>query len=214
MQFFAINVDVNVSSCFKPSVLKESENRADNAAGAGSGQKFAAASAAEASARDNSPQWGIREFAKMFDVTPRTLRFYEDKGLIAPDRRSGGRVYGARDYVRAERVIRAKDLGFSLDDIRALFEVMDGDVDGKTELLRRKGRMTQAVSDLRRRRINIDSAVSELDILIKRIDDYVQTAPEDGVFQNAAAYDAIFSRTLSGSDNFSPLTPLSPAQKI
>ena len=43
--------------------------------------------------------WGIREFAEMFDVTPRTIRFYEDKGLLTPARHAGARVFGAEDYV-------------------------------------------------------------------------------------------------------------------
>jgi DNA-binding transcriptional MerR regulator len=145
---------------------------------------------------DNTPQWGIQEFAKMFAITPRTLRFYEDKGLISPDRRSGGRVYGARDYVRTERILRAKDMGYSLDDIGELFEIIDGEVRGKTELLRRKTTIEQAVKDLRRRRKMLDSTVEELQILLKRIDSYTETAPEDGVFQHAAAYEAMFAQTL------------------
>lgn len=149
-----------------------------------------------AAAADNTPQWGIREFAKMFSITTRTLRFYEDKGLIAPDRRSGGRVYGARDYVRTERILRAKDMGFSLDDIGEVFEIIDGHVHGKTELLRRKGRIEQAVSDLRRRREMLESTVDELEVLLQRIERYSEDAPEDGVFQHAAAYEAIFAKTL------------------
>lgn len=147
-------------------------------------------------------QWGIKDFAKIFKITPRTLRFYEDKGLISPERQNGSRVFGPRDYVRTERVIRAKDLGFSLDDIKDLFEVIDGDVKSKPALLARKARMETAAAQLKRNRKNIDSALGELETLIVRIESYVATADEDGVFQNAAAYEAIFSQTLvdSGED--------------
>jgi DNA-binding transcriptional MerR regulator len=136
-------------------------------------------------------QWGIQGFAKIFNITPRTLRFYEDKGLISPKRQNGMRVFGPRDYVRTERIIRAKELGFSLDDIKDLFAVIDGEVKGKTALLARKDRMEAAVSQLRRNRDNIDSAVGELETLIGRIDTYVDTADEDGVFEHAAAFWAI-----------------------
>ena len=145
-------------------------------------------------------QWGIQDFASFFDITPRTLRFYEDKGLISPSRQNGSRCYGARDYVRTERVIRAKELGFSLDDIKDLFAVIDGEVVGKAALLDRKARMQSAASQLRRNRENIDSALGELEVLIGRIENYAKTADEDGVFQNAAAYEAMFVKTLADSD--------------
>lgn len=145
-------------------------------------------------------QWGIQDFASIFDITPRTLRFYEDKGLISPKRQNGSRIFGARDFVRTERIIRAKDLGFSLDDIKDLFSVIDGEVIGKAALLIRKQRMEAAVSQLKRNRKNIDSALTELETLIERITTYAQTADEDGVFQNAAAYEAMFAQTLAASD--------------
>ncbi len=148
----------------------------------------------------NRSEWGIQDFARIFNITPRTLRFYEDKGLISPQRHNGSRVFGPRDYVRTERIIRAKDLGFSLDDIKDLFEVIDGNVAGKTALLERKDRMETAVSQLKRNRKNIDSAIEELETLIGRIETYAQTADEDGVFQHAAAYEAMFAQTLAGSD--------------
>ena len=145
-------------------------------------------------------RWGIQDFASIFDITPRTLRFYEDKGLISPERQNGSRIFGARDFVRTERIIRAKDLGFSLDDIKDLFSVIDGEVIGKAALLIRKQRMEAAVSQLKRNRKNIDSALTELEILIGRITTYAKTADEDDVFQNAAAYEAMFAQTLAGSD--------------
>jgi len=150
--------------------------------------------------KNHAAQWGIQDFAKIFQITPRTLRFYEDKGLISPERQNGSRIYGARDYVRTERVIRAKQLGFSLDDIRDLFEVIDGKVKGKSALQDRKALMEDAAAQLRRNRKNIDSALGELETLIGRIDVYMQTADEDGVFQHAAAYEAMFAQTLAGSD--------------
>lgn len=189
MQFVAIDVDVNVTLRYR----KLMKSNAAVSALPDDGPNDAA--------RDNrAAQWGIQDFAKIFQITPRTLRFYEDKGLISPERQNGSRVYNAKDYVRTERVIRAKQLGFSLDDIKDLFEVIDGKVKGKAALLERKTLMEDAAAQLRRNRKNIDNALGELETLIGRIDVYMQTAQEDGVFQHAAAYEAMFAQTLAGSD--------------
>lgn len=152
----------------------------------------------------STSQWSIKDFAKIFKITPRTLRFYEDKGLISPKRHNGSRIFGPRDYVRTERIIRAKELGFSLGDIKDLFAVIDGEVKSKSALMERKQRMVAAVSQLKRNRKNIESAVGELEVLIGRIDEYAETADEDGVFLHAAAYEAMFAKTMidSGEEYF------------
>ncbi|MEL7231207.1 MAG: MerR family transcriptional regulator, partial [Pseudomonadota bacterium] len=64
----------------------------------------------------------MRDFADMFGVTPRTVRFYEDKGLLQPERDGQTRRFGPRQQARFERILRGKRLGFSLDDIRAVFD--------------------------------------------------------------------------------------------
>ena len=56
--------------------------------------------------------WNIAELAKEFDVTTRTIRFYEDKGLISPERVGQRRVYHPRDRVRLQLIMRGKRLGF------------------------------------------------------------------------------------------------------
>jgi DNA-binding transcriptional MerR regulator len=83
-------------------------------------------------------RWGIREFAESFNVTPRTIRFYEDKGLLKPSRNSGARIFDHEDYVRFERIMRAKRIGFRLDDIKEVLDVTDGEITGRSELLKRK----------------------------------------------------------------------------
>ena len=64
-----------------------------------------------------SDTYGIAELAREFDVTTRTIRFYEDKGLLAPLRKGQRRVYASRDRVRLRLIMRGKRLGFSLDEI-------------------------------------------------------------------------------------------------
>lgn len=69
----------------------------------------------------------ISELAKEFDVTTRSIRFYEDVGLLAPERRGNTRIYNDRDRIRLKLILRGKRLGFSLADIKELFELYDTD---------------------------------------------------------------------------------------
>nr|WP_279610950.1 MerR family DNA-binding transcriptional regulator [Vibrio gelatinilyticus] len=69
----------------------------------------------------------ISELAKEFDITTRSIRFYEDMGLIHPTRKGKIRVYQRRDKVRLRLILRGKRLGFSLAEIRELFELYDTD---------------------------------------------------------------------------------------
>lgn len=67
----------------------------------------------------------IREMCDAFDVTPRTLRFYEAKELIDPSRRGTKRLYSRRDRGRLKLVLRGKRFGFSLEEIRQLLDLYD-----------------------------------------------------------------------------------------
>ena len=149
-----------------------------------------------------APQWGIREFAHMFDVTTRTIRFYEDKGLLSPDRQAGARVFGAEDYVRFERIMRAKRIGFTLDDIKEVMEVTDGHITDRVELLRRKKNFETVIRSLKRRREDIDVISKNMTEICAVIAQNVENAPDsNGVFDLAAAYDAKFKQTMA--DDFS-----------
>lgn len=149
-----------------------------------------------------APQWGIREFAHMFDVTTRTIRFYEDKGLLSPSRQAGARVFNAEDYLRFERIMRAKRIGFTLDDIKEVMDVTDGHVTDRVELLRRKKNFETVIRSLKRRREDIDVISKNMTEICAVITQNVENAPDsDGVFDLAAAYDAKFKQTLA--DDFS-----------
>lgn len=101
-------------------------------------------------------KWGIKTFAEMFGVTPRTIRFYEDKGLLTPKREGGVRVFDAGDHLRFEKIMRGKRLGFSLEDIGAVFDVTDGVVSDRAEIQRRKDNFQAVVDGLAERRRDLD----------------------------------------------------------
>ncbi len=147
--------------------------------------------------------WGTQEFAALFDITPRAVRFYEDKGLLAPSRIAGARVFCEADYARMEQILRAKRLGFTLDDIKAVMDVTDGLVTDQGELLVRKSNFEKVIGSLRRRRKDIDILTRDMTALCERIDDYVQNTPAgSGVFKYAQAYEAALSKHMT--DDFAP----------
>ena len=67
----------------------------------------------------------ISELAREFGITTRTIRFYEDQGLLSPRRNGLSRVFSARDRARLQLALRGKRLGFSLSEVRELFELYD-----------------------------------------------------------------------------------------
>ncbi|WP_421320603.1 MerR family transcriptional regulator [Aeromonas veronii] len=78
--------------------------------------------------------YSISELAHEFDVTPRTIRYYEDEGLFTPQREGQTRIYSHRDKIRLKLTLRGKRLGFSLAEIRELFDMYDTDKSSKTQL--------------------------------------------------------------------------------
>ena len=138
------------------------------------------------------PKWGIAELAAHFDITTRAIRFYEDKGLISPARVSGHRAFSETDKLRLEKILRAKRIGFSLEDIKQFMEVTDGDVKNTDDLIDRKASFESVIKRLRRKRRDIEVIAKDMADLCTLIDNYIETAPANGVFEFADAYDAMF----------------------
>jgi DNA-binding transcriptional MerR regulator len=85
------------------------------------------------------PTYTISELAREFDVTPRTIRFYEDQGLLAPKRAGAGgrqRVYSQRDRTRLKLTLRGKRLGLSLSEVRSLVDMYESPADTVPQLTR------------------------------------------------------------------------------
>ncbi len=78
--------------------------------------------------------YSISELAKEFDITTRSIRFYEDQGLLTPQRQGQTRIYSKRDRVRLKLILRGKRLGFSLAETGQLFELYDADKTSVTQL--------------------------------------------------------------------------------
>lgn len=78
--------------------------------------------------------FSISELAKEFDITTRSIRFYEDQGLLKPRRKGQTRIYNPQDKVRLKLIMRGKRLGFSLAETRRLFELYDADKSSLSQL--------------------------------------------------------------------------------
>jgi DNA-binding transcriptional MerR regulator len=136
-----------------------------------------------------SQTWTIREFADMFDVTPRTVRFYEDKGLLSPERNGQSRTFHLRDRARFERILRGKRLGFSLADIRAVFDVMEGRINDTAELRRRRNNFQAVIDGLADRRRDVEILAQDMGEIVSIIDEHlIQNA--DTSSTDAATLDA------------------------
>jgi len=106
--------------------------------------------------------FGIGELAGMFGVTQRTIRFYEDQGLLTPKRIGKTRVFGDRDRVRLDFILRGKRLGFSLAEIREwldLYDVEDGEHRQYRALLEKS---RQRILELERQRDDVNATLDEL----------------------------------------------------
>lgn len=83
---------------------------------------------------NNKVTYSIGELAKEFDITTRSIRFYEDEGLLSPRRQGQQRIYTNKDRVRLKLILRGKRLGFSLAETRRLFELYDADNSSAAQL--------------------------------------------------------------------------------
>ncbi len=158
-----------------------------------------------ANTHDNS-EWGIREFADFFEITPRAVRFYEDKHLLKPERRGTMRVFRPIDYLRLSKILRAKRLGFSLSDIKEVLDVTDGLISDGAELNRRKTNFETVIRSLNRRREDIDILTKDMTEICAVISHTLEHTPEIGGLSNLAIqYEAIFRQTLE--DDFNSDSP-------
>ena len=112
----------------------------------------------------------IRQLTKEFAVTARTLRFYEDEGLIAPERRGQTRIYAVRDRARIILILRGRRLGFSLAEIREYLDLYDKNLSVK-QLLHARRKFEERIAAFERQKTDIDTSVGELRRSIGEVDD-------------------------------------------
>jgi DNA-binding transcriptional MerR regulator len=115
-----------------------------------------------ASRTKDDETWTIREIAEEFDVTHRTVRHYEELGLITPERRGTQRVYHRRDRTRLNLILRGKRLGFPLEEIRTIVDLFDAPRGRRAQLEYVLGQIDERRTDLEQRLRDVQDAITEL----------------------------------------------------
>lgn len=109
----------------------------------------------------------IREMCAEFDVTPRTLRFYEAKELISPKREGPHRIYSKTDRARMKLILRGKRFGFSLEEIRQLLEMYYIGDQQFTQLSKTYELAVSRLEQMRDQRAELDQAIKDLEKQMK-----------------------------------------------
>jgi DNA-binding transcriptional MerR regulator len=130
---------------------------------------------APASARDmlaahrdegDAELFGVTDLCEAFGLTPRALRFYETKGLLAPRRINGTRVYTRRDRARLALILRSKAIGASLAEIKQYLDMYGPHGEGRVQQLRWVLQRTDAaIAALEQKRAHIDATLAELRLI-------------------------------------------------
>jgi DNA-binding transcriptional MerR regulator len=115
--------------------------------------------------RDDTTEqlFGITELCAQFGISLRTIRFYEDKGLLAPRRINGTRVYTKRDRARLALILRSKAIGASLSEIKHMLDLYGVHGEGRVQQMRYVLERTDAgIRELEEKRAHLDAALAEL----------------------------------------------------
>tara|TARA_R110002050_G_scaffold300623_2_gene471068 strand:+ start:93 stop:497 length:405 start_codon:yes stop_codon:yes gene_type:complete len=115
--------------------------------------------------KTNQAKYSIGELSKEFDITTRSIRFYEDQGLLTPTRNGQTRIYNQRDRVRLKLILRGKRLGFSLAETGRLFELYDADKSSAKQLTSMMELINQKKNDLKQQLNDINAVLIELNDL-------------------------------------------------
>jgi DNA-binding transcriptional MerR regulator len=118
----------------------------------------------------------ITDLAAQFGVTPRAIRFYEDQGLIQPRRVGLSRVYSRRDRGRLAWILRGKNVGFSLAEIRELLDLYDAGDGGVRQRERTLEACRRRIAALVEQRNDIDATIDELENFVAVVEGLQPTA--------------------------------------
>ena len=143
--------------------------------------------------------WSIRQLCREFAVTPRALRFYEDKGLLSPARRGATRVYSGRDRARLQLILRGKRVGFSLAEIAELLALYDRQDGGAVQMAASLVKFRERVEQLRRQRDDVVKAIAELEAGCAWIEERLAEVRPD-LLPRAQDYDSVLRARLDTAE--------------
>jgi DNA-binding transcriptional MerR regulator len=139
----------------------------------------------------------IRQLCREFDCTPRALRFYEDKGLLAPSRAGVNRVYSHRDRGRLQLILRGKRIGLSLVEIGDLMDLYDQDDGGAIQMARALKTFRERLTVLQQQRIDIEEAIAQVSEAVAVLEvKLADTRPD--LLPQAGDYEQVLRARLDG----------------
>ena len=133
-----------------------------------------------------STSYTISELAREFGITTRTIRFYEDQGLLNPQRVGTNRIFSNRDRVRLKLALRGKRIGFSLAEIRELFELYDVSRDERKQLEEFLARLERRRAHLEQQREDIEVMLNEVNFFANQCRRLLKNKPEGEDTKTAA----------------------------
>jgi DNA-binding transcriptional MerR regulator len=116
----------------------------------------------------SSHTYSISDLARELDITTRAIRFYEEQGLLAPERRGQERIYSPRDKVSLKLILRGKRIGFSLAECRELIELYDPTSGNQKQLHSMLAKITERREQLEQQMLDIEQMKLELDTAEER----------------------------------------------
>ncbi len=122
---------------------------------------------------DGEPLHGIKDVARQLGVSQRTLRFYEDKGLVQPRRAGSTRVYSRREIGRMQIILRGKRLGFTLREIAEYLDLYDADPEHVEQARLMLANVEKRLKVLTRQRKALDETIAELKAIGKETQAYL-----------------------------------------
>jgi DNA-binding transcriptional MerR regulator len=125
--------------------------------------------------KEKLAEYSISELSKKFDITTRSIRFYEDQGLLTPTRKGQTRIYSQSDKVRLKLILRGKRLGFSLGETGRLFELYDADKSSSKQLTIMMELISEKKSDLKQKLDDINTLLIELNDIEKNCQEILTT---------------------------------------
>ena len=123
--------------------------------------------------------YSISELAREFGITPRAIRFYEDKGLVSPSRLGQVRQYAERDRIRLRLIVQGKRVGFSLADIKEMLDLYDAGDNRTTQLKVSIAKFRNRIEELKQQRVEVEEAIGTLTIACQKAEAHLsERVPE------------------------------------
>ena len=124
---------------------------------------------------DSGELFGIAQLCSEFGITLRTIRFYEDKGLLSPRRINGTRVYSRKDRARLALILRSKAIGASLEEIKHYLDMYGAHGEGRVQQLKYVlDRTDAAIVELEQKRAHIEATLAELRVINAAVRDKLE----------------------------------------